>query len=201
MAMFGINKNTLTPEQLDEALAPLLARLDKLETAAKRQAEVMAELERQLREMRQQREVGQSSVSPQEPSASLQSASPQSAADSMQPHPTPGPSAQPMGAQTYYLATPTADGVFVETSTTEQVGKSIYQLRTEDGLNGQFIMLSTPDAIATATISVSQFVKPACRIEGNVHQLPRQIETLEEGTAQRDGTVWRVVRKARVVFR
>ena len=85
-------------------------------------------------------------------------------------------------------------------SPTEQVGKSVYQLRTEDGINGQFIMIDTSDAIATAMISISQIVKPVCRIEGNTKQYPRRIKTLEEGVAQRDGTIWRVTKKAKLSF-
>lgn len=80
------------------------------------------------------------------------------------------------------------------------MGKSIYRLHTDDGVNGRFVMLSSPDAIATAMISVSQFVKPVCRIEGNTHRQPQHIETLEEGVAQLSGDVWKVVRKATVQF-
>ena len=49
-------------------------------------------------------------------------------------------------------------------------------------------------------ISVSQFVKPVCRIEGNTRRQPQHIETLEEGVAQLSGDVWKVVRKATVQF-
>lgn len=110
---------------------------------------------------------------------------------------------QPQAArnlQTYYLPAPTADGIFPTASLSEQMGTSIYQMTTDDGRNGRFIMLSTPDAIATAMISVSQFVKPVCRVEGNTHRLPRNIETLEEGTVKRDGSVWKVQQKAIVRF-
>lgn len=102
--------------------------------------------------------------------------------------------------QTFYLPAPTVDGVFTEASRTEQMGTSIYQMTTDDGLSGRFIMLSSSDAIATAMISVSQFVKPACRIEGNTHVMPRRIETIEEGTVKKDGSVWRVQQKAIVMF-
>ena len=55
-----------------------------------------------------------------------------------------------------YLAAPSPDGTFSQASAMEQIGKSIYQLTTTDGQNGTFILLDTPDAIATAMISVSQ---------------------------------------------
>ncbi|MFA6718204.1 MAG: hypothetical protein WCS15_03910 [Prevotella sp.] len=195
--MFGSsNKDNITQEQLEEAFQPLLARLDKLETKAKKQAKQLAEVEAQLKKLMNNK--GNSSSLSSSPSPvgeeELQIFSPQ----------FPSPSGEELGerqlAMTFYLPAPTPDGQFLESSTTEQVGKSIYQLRTEDGANGQFIMLSSPDAIATAMISVSQFVKPACRIEGNSNRQPSSVFTLEEGVAQFEGSVWHVIRKARVVF-
>ena len=82
----------------------------------------------------------------------------------------------------------------------QQAGKSIYQLSTRDGRNGTFIMLSTPEAVATANISVSQFIKPVCKIMGNSRVMPRRIDTVEEGKATLDGGVWRMLRKAVVAF-
>ncbi|MBR7086533.1 MAG: hypothetical protein IKI47_03185, partial [Prevotella sp.] len=75
-----------------------------------------------------------------------------------------------------------------------------YQLTTTDGQNGTFILLDTPDAIATAMISVSQFVKPACKVSGNTALQPRHIITEEEGVASREGTGWKITRKAVVHF-
>ena len=100
----------------------------------------------------------------------------------------------------FYLAAPTPDGTFSQASAMEQIGKSIYQLTTTDGQNGTFILLDTPDAIATAMISVSQFVKPACKISGNTAIQPRHIITEEEGAASREGTGWKITRKADVRF-
>ena len=99
-----------------------------------------------------------------------------------------------------YLAAPTPDGTFSQASAMEQIGKSIYQLTTTDGQNGTFILLDTPDAIATAMISVSQFVKPACKISGNTAIQPRHIITEEEGAASREGAGWKITRKAVVRF-
>ena len=96
----------------------------------------------------------------------------------------------------YYLQAPSIEGSFSEWTLNEQIGKSIYQLSTNDGINGTFIVLDTPDAIATAMISVSQFIKPACKIIGNTAKLPRRIETQEEGTAIYENGTWRVVNKA-----
>jgi len=100
----------------------------------------------------------------------------------------------------FFLAAPTTDGVFSHVSAVEQIGKSIYQLTTTDGVNGSFILLDTPDAIATAMISVSQFIKPACKVNGNMGAFPRHIVTEEEGTAVKDGMQWKVMRKAQVRF-
>ena len=100
----------------------------------------------------------------------------------------------------YYLPAPTPDGLFLQASEREQIGKSVYQLTTSDGQNGTFILLDTPDAIATAMISVSTFVKPVCKVSGNTYMKPRHIITEEEGTATREGAAWKVIRKAVVRF-
>ena len=106
----------------------------------------------------------------------------------------------PRTTYVYYLPAPTPDGLFLQASEREQIGKSVYQLTTSDGQNGTFILLDTPDAIATAMISVSTFVKPACKVSGNTYMQPRHIITEEEGTATREGTAWRIIRKAVVRF-
>ncbi|SFG21696.1 hypothetical protein [Prevotella sp. KH2C16] len=113
---------------------------------------------------------------------------------------TPEPSHAQPRAQVFFLAAPTVDGLFLRQSTTEQIGKSIYKLVSMDGVNGNFILLDTPDAIATAMISVSQFVKSVCKVNGNIASMPRHIITEEEGVATREGEGWRVVRKAVVRF-
>ena len=102
--------------------------------------------------------------------------------------------------QSIYLAAPHPDGSFAKYSTEEQVGKSIYQLTTEDGINGSFIMLDSREAIGTAMISVSQFIKPVCKVMGPSHSNPSHILTLEEGMATKVGNVWKVTRKAVIRF-
>lgn len=99
-----------------------------------------------------------------------------------------------------FMTAPNDEGVFTGSSETEEVGKSIYQLSTTDGVHGTFIMLDTPDAIATAMISVSQFVKTACKVQGNLSPYPQQIQTLEEGTAVLENDSWRITNKAIVKF-
>lgn len=99
-----------------------------------------------------------------------------------------------------YLSAPSADGMFSGCDTAETIGKSLYRLTTKDGLSGSFEILNSADAVATALISVSQFVKPACRIVGGIPPMPRQITTLEHGMAKKEGDSWRVVSKAVVQF-
>lgn len=103
-------------------------------------------------------------------------------------------------SKTWYLAAPSVDGSFPSISPREQIGKSIYQLTTSDDHNGSFVILDSNDAIATAMISVSQFIKPVCKVKGSTAQYPRHIITEEEGTAAKEGGVWKVVRKAIVRF-
>ena len=100
----------------------------------------------------------------------------------------------------FYFAAPSANGDFAQVSPREQIGKSIYKLVTEDNMNGHFVMLDTPDAIATAMISTSQFIKPACKVVGDTSKYPRRIVTEEEGAATFQAGMWRVSRKAVVRF-
>lgn len=100
----------------------------------------------------------------------------------------------------WYLAAPTADGTFPSVSSQEQIGKSIYLLTTSDNMNGTFSILDTSDAIATASISISQFVKPVCKVNGNASAFPRHIITDEEGALTKENGIWKVTRKAIVHF-
>lgn len=100
----------------------------------------------------------------------------------------------------FYLPAPTPDGVFEEASASKQVGKSIYLLKTKDQENGTFSILEDKDSIATAMISVSQFIKPVCRIEGDTHRYPQRVTTLEEGVVRKEGNSWHLVAKAKLLF-
>lgn len=105
---------------------------------------------------------------------------------------------EPGGPLCLYLPAPNPDGFFASYSTVKQVGKSIYKLMLTDADNGRFEVLDDEDAMATATISISQFVKPVCRIEGDVRLRPRTLVTIEPGMVSREGKGWRVVKKAKI---
>ena len=102
--------------------------------------------------------------------------------------------------QVYYLSAPSPEGIFDDCSEEEQSGQSLYRMTTADGRNGTFTFLDSREALVTATISVSQFIKPACKIMGRASQMPHRISTVESGTVTRDGQSWKVVRKAIVAF-
>lgn len=102
--------------------------------------------------------------------------------------------------QTLYFGPPQADGLMSEPSVTVREGDSIYQLDTPDGSHGVFSVIPTPDSLATALISVSQFVKPVCRVVGTVSAQASRLETLHEGTAEFHDGSWVVTRKAEVKF-
>ena len=99
-----------------------------------------------------------------------------------------------------FFSAPTPGGEFSMPTDTEQAGSSIYRLVTEDGANGRFTMLNTPDAVATASISVSQFVKPACKVLSPLKGIPRSVRIIQEGTATCTAGVWKVTRKAQIEF-
>ena len=102
--------------------------------------------------------------------------------------------------QRFYLAAPTPEGCFTDMSTVEQTGKSLYVLTVKDGMTGMYSMIANDEAMATAMISISQFVKSACKVIGDTHKPPRRIVTVEEGCVTREGDMWRITRKAVVRF-
>ena len=199
--MFNFNNNKKDNDLPQLDLDELFQRLEHLERKCRRMDGRIAELEEQLAQI----DVKKTNFDAQKAENSTSEA-PSVAENEVEsvgihieetPHSTLHESHSP---EILYLAAPTPDGTFSQASAMEQIGKSIYQLTTADGQNGTFILLDTPDAIATAMISVSQFVKPACKISGNTAIQPRHIITEEEGAASREGTGWKITRKAVVRF-
>ena len=196
--MFNFNNNKKENDLQQPDLQELFQRLEHLERKCHRMEARIAELEAQIAEKQ--------AIPEQETTVEVEeNISPEPSPITHHPSPTthhPSPNTQHPSSitQHLFLAAPTPDGVFLQASETEQIGKSIYQLTTTDGQNGTFILLDTPDAIATAMISVSQFVKPVCKVSGNTALQPRHIITEEEGAASREGTGWKITRKAVVRF-
>ena len=203
--MFNFNNNKKENDLPQPDLQELFQRLEHLERKCHRMEARIAEMEAQMAEKQaipepettvevEENAVGIGENASPEPSPTTQHSTP------ITHHPSPNTQHPSSITQHLFLAAPTPDGVFLQASETEQIGKSIYQLTTSDGQNGTFILLDTPDAIATAMISVSQFVKPACKVSGNTALQPRHIITEEEGAASREGTGWKITRKAVVRF-
>lgn len=203
--MFG-NKDNITSSQLTEALAPLLKRIDELEKTVKKIKADNKSLNEKLSAMEEEiATLKEDSSNIKDGVSALtdnQQGSNDGESDGLQDG--YGLSSLPIGgrsvAKLLYLPSPTASGTFASSSTEEEIGKSIYLLHTDDGKQGTFEVLQTPDALATATISVSQFLKPVCRIVGNTHIMPEKIETIEEGEAQKEDEEWVVTKKAVVKF-
>ena len=186
--MFG-NKGYMTEEQVAALVQPLRERVGQLEELVGQQAVALEALHAEMDKIRETLDNLQA-----QPSGNITSLA---GAETMKAGPAEKIATV---SSTWFFSTPSPEGTFSGGTSQETVGKSIYRLRTDDGVHGRFVMLSSPDAIATAMISVSQFVKPVCRIEGNTHRQPQHIETLEEGEAQLMGDVWKVVKKATVQF-
>ena len=203
--MFNFNNNKKENDLPQPDLQELFQRLEHLERKCHRMEARIAELEAQMAE-KQAIPEQETTVEVEENAVGIgENASPEPSPITHHPtpithHPSPNTQHPSPTTQHLFLAAPTPDGVFLQASETEQIGKSIYQLTTTDGQNGTFILLDTPDAIATAMISVSQFVKPACKVSGNTALQPRHIITEEEGAASREGTGWKITRKAVVRF-
>lgn len=193
MALFGNKRDDEIPQQ---DLQELFQRLEHLERKCRRMDARIVELEEEMASLR-------NNATPAATPAVAPAATPDTDTPIVVPlaEPVPvSPAPSRVEAAVLFLPAPTADGLFTQASGREQIGKSIYQLTTADNQSGTFILLDTPDAIATAMISVSTFIKPVCKVDGPTAQFPRHIVTVEEGTATREGTGWRVTRKAVVKF-
>ena len=182
------SKPSASAEQADQPfddksalIAELTARMEQLEAR-------VAQLEEQLASIGQPADAQPTASEP----AVAPAAEAADTADEVQPTWT-------SGAQGYAGA-PTTDGLFPALTTDERVGESIYRFTLLTEQTAHFELLPTPDAIATATISLSQFVKPACKIDSNPTNQPRHVANLAPGTAVLTPDGWRVSEKAHVSF-
>lgn len=181
--------------QIQQQLEPYEERIAKLEKHLVALRDQVKQLTAALQQMQEQQE--HKSTTERDTADSLE---PQTGVELQREQSHQMATSSPSASRVCYLPAPNSDGCFNSASPTEQIGKSIYQLSTTDGVNGTFIMLNSPDAIATAMISVSQFVKPVCKVVGNASVYPRSIETVDEGSAVFENGIWRVVNKAVVKF-
>lgn len=207
--MFG-NKDYITDTQLNEALTPLLKRLRALENQNKSLANANKELAARIEALeaaldgsKQDAPLTADEATGADPFAALKDAKPVSN-EHIDNDSTSG-NDEAVNAcgkmSTFFLPAPTPDGMFTETSPEEQIGKSIYELTADGNGHGKFRLLSTADAVATAMISVSQFVKPVCKVQGNTHRMPDSIVNVSPGEAMLKDGVWTVTKKAVVEFR
>ena len=102
--------------------------------------------------------------------------------------------------QSYYLPMPNADGTFPYASEKEEIGKSVYKMTKINSTEGTVSVLSSPDALATALISISQIIKPVCKITSSIPANPSKIITETEGTVMFNGSFWQITNKAIIRF-
>lgn len=198
--MFG-NKDSITSDKLADALAPLVKRIEKLEAELKKikadnksLTDKLSALEKDLSTLKNSKQDAINGAN-----GELKHIFP-SPIGEMDVAAAP-PRGEAVSAEaTFFLPSPTSDGTFLSASPEEEIGKSIYLLTTEDGEHGTFELLQSSDAMATAAISVSQFLKPVCRINGDTHHMPDRIENVEKGEAQKKDGMWVVTKKAVISF-
>ena len=183
--MFG---NTKEIEELRESYANMCTMVEELKSQSAFLKSKICSLTSQIAAMTER-------VESLEALLAQKSAKPASAAETIVAQQSEAPSATVL-----YLSAPAADGTFTGSSPVAQEGSSVYCLTTADGYNGSFSFIDNNDALATAMISVSQFVKSVCKVEGNTRQYPTRIVTVEQGSAVREGDVWKVSKKALVRF-
>lgn len=184
--------------QLQEQVEASLERIGQLEQQVERLASLVERQQKDIEELHGRLDELQSGLAKTGESLASQSAGADArtrmeGSDGVEePDPSRG--------QTLYFGPPQADCLMSEPSATVREGDSIYQLDTPDGSHGVFGVIPTPDSLATALISVSQFVKPVCRVVGTVSAQASRLETLHEGAAEFHDGSWVVTRKAEVRF-
>lgn len=186
MTMFSKQKDN----QLKETLTSYDERLRQLEAKLREMSSELSDLHSRCDDLEEQ-------LSEKKNAAEEKSDEPTVEEDDRTVIPTVCPAKQ---KTTFFLAEPNREGIFTSCTEQEEAGKSIYQLTTEDGITGAFSMLDTPDAIATATISISQFVKPVCKVDGKVPPKPRHAVTISHGKVSKQEDGWKVEEKAVVRF-
>ncbi len=184
--MFGANID----DKKQEATAPLLERIGTLENKVSDLEQTVSDLQNTISEFQQQMQQLTQQMAQKPASTEM----PQPSAD------TADTIAVQQGPKIYYLGAPSADGIFRDISENEQEGKSLYELTTADEKNGTFRILNTPDAVATALISISQMVQPVCKIMGRVNPAAHEALTAAEGKARKTAEGWKVTAKADVCF-
>lgn len=152
-------------KQIEAALAPWLQQMEQLKKTVSHQAQLLEQQQACIEALQERLEA----LEKKEPPIAAEAIP---ADESTQ---TDIPQRQPQ-----YLGAPSADGVFREVSHVYEQGKSLYRMEAD----GAFELLNEPEAIATALISVSQMVKPACKIEGGVSAAARSVAVIERGKAE-----------------
>lgn len=103
----------------------------------------------------------------------------------------------PHGPQTLYLAKPDSQGRFTRSSTGFELGNSLFELTTTDGVHGTFIVVDNADAHRFALMMPTENLTNAC--SGEAIQLSAgktRIVTDQPGSALLDNGSWQVVQKA-----
>ncbi len=103
----------------------------------------------------------------------------------------------------YYFPAPIAESTFKDAhKTEEQDGLSLFHFKTkaQDQQKATFSFLSTPENLLEALKYPGEYLEAVCEYENSFNKDARSIRTLEDGEAQLDGPLWRVVKKARIRF-
>lgn len=127
-------------------------------------------------------------------SASVRTQSAQQPPARQQPVTTPP--AQPAGQPTvFYFSMPGSDGTWREATTAKKASQSLYQMTSEDGVHGRFVVLNEPIAVQMITMQVAKYLNPVCRMTNTLSQVSG-IVTDEPGIVVKENGVWRVTKKA-----
>ncbi len=101
------------------------------------------------------------------------------------------------GPKTWYLAKPDGNGVFTRVSPQFELGNSLFQLTTADGVHGTFVVIDHTDVHRFALMMPTENLTRACSGEGiQLSAGMTRIVTDHPGEAVLEGGAWHVTRKA-----
>lgn len=173
--------------EYSEAIARKNEEIHKLTTSLEAANREIAELKKELQGLRQTNKSLQQA-------ASEQPAAPQKIAEA-----TPAVSPATPAGRTIYLGRVNSRGLFVRADKNINPDLSVYMLQTNDGFTGTFRVLQSTDIDDRLLENPGEWLSGGCQIETSEPGATK-VHTVSGGTAIFESGVWKVMRKAKVIF-
>ncbi len=108
------------------------------------------------------------------------------------------PEPQTTQPRIFFLRLPTVDGLFndLRKSDVFRPADSVYRMEMIDATHASFAIVPDEETMQRAIQGFKMYLEPACDLVGDINTNATIIRTLEEGTAVKEGDVWRIIEKA-----